>query len=80
MNTITERPEDMSYEDYKTYRKAQDKALKQYKKGRLVWLSKLYPTQEVLQELVKNNWQGEDSLGRLLNKGETFVGKVKDLK
>ena len=80
MNIITERPEGMSYEDYKTYLKAQDKTLKQYKKGRLVWLSKLYPTQEVLQELVKNNWQGEDSLGRLLNKGETFVGKVKDLK
>ena len=80
MELITARKEDMSYEDYKTYLKAQDKALKQYKKGRLVWLSKLYPTQEVLQELVKNNWQGEDSLGRLLNKGETFVGKVKDLK
>jgi len=80
MELITARPEDMSYEDYKTYQKAQDRAFKQYKNGRLAWLSKLYPTQEVLQELVKNNWQGEDSLGRLLNKGETFAGKVKDLK
>lgn len=30
---ITERPKDMSYEDYRTYRKAQKKALKQYRKG-----------------------------------------------
>jgi len=80
MELITSRPEGMSYEDYKTYLKAQNKALKYYKKGKVAWLSKLYPTHEVLQELVKNDWQGENSLGRLLNKGETFVGKVKDLK
>lgn len=80
MDIITARPEGMSYEEYKMYRKAQDKAYKKYKKGRLVWLSKLYPTYEVLEELGKNGWTGENSMGRLLNKGETFVGKVKDLK
>lgn len=78
---ITERPEDMSYEDYKIYCKAQKKALKQYRKGRIVWLSKLYPTPEVMQELAKNNWLSSDSVGRLLEKGETFVGNTKkDLK
>jgi hypothetical protein len=80
MNIITERPEEMTQEEYKMYRKAQDKSLKHYKKGKVVWLSKLYPTYEVLAELGKNGWTGDNSLGRLLNKGETFVGKVKDLK
>jgi hypothetical protein len=81
MNIITERPKDMSYEDYRTYRKAQEKALKQYRKGKVVWLSKLYPTPEVMQELNKNNWLSSNSVGRLLEKGETFVGNTKkDLK
>lgn len=73
---ITARPEGMKYEDYKTYMRAQKKAIKQYLKGRLVHLSKLYPSPKVLALLKEEEYK---DLAILLHKGNTYV-KPKDNK
>lgn len=48
VDIITSRPEGMSKEDYKARMKAQKKTIKQYLKGELVHLSKIYPTEDIL--------------------------------
>lgn len=45
---LHERPEGMSREEYKERRRAEKKVIKQYLKGELIHLSKLYPTPEML--------------------------------
>lgn len=79
MKIITARPKGMPYDDYKTYLRSQSKAIKQYKRGKLIWLSKLFPTVDVMQELRKDNWEDTESPARLLTTGETFVGDTKEL-
>lgn len=76
MRIITKRPDDMSFEDYKTFLKIQNKVLRHYKKGKVVHLAKLYPTERVLAELAK---MGDTELLRLIQEGRTFTGNVKDL-
>lgn len=78
MEIITSRPEGMSYQEYKTKRMINDKVLKHYLRGKIVWLSKLEPTPQVMEHLVKDNLL--NTFGRLLHKGETFKGSTKDLK
>lgn len=40
MNIINERPQDMSFEDYRALRKDQNKELKQKKRGMLIFVAK----------------------------------------
>lgn len=75
---LTKRPEELPFEQYKALMKIQKKLIKKYKKGKLVWLSKLEATPAVLNQLYQDNMM--QSLGGLLKKGETFVGSTKDLK
>lgn len=75
---LNERPDGMSFEDYKTFQKIQKKMLKKRKKGKIVWLSKLEATPGVLHQLTQDNMM--NSLGKLIQTGETFTGSTKDLK
>lgn len=77
-NIITGRPERMDFEQYKLLRKIQGKTIKRHCKGKIAWLSKLEATPRILQQLTDDGLL--DSLGKLLSKGETFVGNTKDLK
>lgn len=67
---MTRRPEGMAYEDYKTYMRAQKKAIKKYLKGRLFHLSKLHPTKEVMNLLQEEEYK---EMSSLLFKGRTYV-------
>ena len=78
MEIITSRPEGMDFKQYKLMQKIQKKTIKKHLKGKIVWLAKLEPTPAVLMQLQQDNMM--ESLGRLLSKGETFVGNTKDLK
>jgi len=51
INIITSRPEGMEWGAYKGLMKAQKKLIKKYLRGRVFHLSKLYPSQVVMQEL-----------------------------
>ena len=48
LNIITARPEGMDYTEYKQRMKAQKKVIKQYLKGEIIHLSKLYKSSAVL--------------------------------
>lgn len=67
---LNERPEDMSFEDYKSFRRIQDKLIKRHKKGKVVFLSKLFPTKTVLEQLRETKTQ--DSVGQLIFKGTSY--------
>lgn len=73
-NIITRKPDGMPYDDYKTYMKAQKKAIKKYLKGNLIHLSKLYPTTNVLALLAEPEYK---DMVILLTKGQTYI-KPKD--
>ena len=72
---ITNRPEDMAYADYKTYMRAQKKAIKKYLRGHVVHLSKLYPTTDVLKLLSEKEYSG---MAILLTKGNTYIKPKED--
>lgn len=51
VDVLTSRPEGMPYDEYKKRMKAQKKVIKQYLKGELIHVSKLYPSKEMLANL-----------------------------
>lgn len=67
---ITRRPDEMAYADYKTYMRAQKKAIKRYLKGSLFHLSKLHPTQTVLSMLAEEEYK---DMRILLTRGLTYI-------
>lgn len=70
INILTQRPEDMPYEQYKLQRTIQKKFLKHYLKGKVVFLSKLYPSQEVIKELTESKML--ETVGQLMFKGTSY--------
>lgn len=49
VDILTSRPEGMEYSEYKARMKAQKQVIKQYLKGEMIHLSKLYKHPEVLK-------------------------------
>lgn len=77
MEILTKRPEGMDFEEYKVARATQGRVIDRKKKGSIVWLSKLYPSQNVLKMMEKSQLGAAASL---LVKGESFKGKASELK
>jgi hypothetical protein len=77
MDIITSRPEGMSFEDYKAIMATQKRVLDRKKKGSIVWLSKLYPSNKVLDMMEKSQLGAAASL---LVTGQSFKGSAKELK
>ena len=71
-NIITERPDDMSFEDYKKLRKLQQLLVKNKLKGKLVWLSKLKDTPAVRKFLKEEKLDDAEKFASLLEKGITY--------
>lgn len=69
-NIITKRPDDMPYDDYKTYIKVQKKAIKKHLKGNYVWISRLYPTANILELVGTDEYK---AMAPLLLKGATYI-------
>jgi len=69
-NIITERPEDMPYEDYKVYMRIQTKAIKNYLKGKYIWISRLRPTKNILDLVGREEYK---DFAHLMIKGATYV-------
>jgi len=67
---LNERPEDMSFADYKSFLRIQKKLIKHHRKGKLAFLAKLYPTKAILEELKESKL--ENSVGQLIFKGTTY--------
>lgn len=78
MDILTKRPEGMEFKQYKALMKVQKAVIKRKLKGNIVWLAKLYPSREVIEELEKAKMM--ETMGRLLVTGETFRGKASELK
>jgi hypothetical protein len=51
VDILTARPEGMDYDEYKARMRAQKKVIKQYLKGEMFHVSKLYPHPEILKQL-----------------------------
>lgn len=80
---LTSRPKDMEYDEYKARMRAQKKIIKQYLKGEMVHLSKLYPHQAILdkfklphnptkQDIIDKAVETQDSTIILLLTGNTY--------
>ena len=77
MDILNGRPEGMDFKEYKAKLKLQKILIKHKKKGKLVWLSKLHNSKEVVEQLAEAKMI--DTLGKLLYKGQTFIGNTKKL-
>lgn len=67
---LNERPSNMSFDDYKMFLKIQKKLLKHRSNGKIVFLSKLHPSKEVIKELQESKMM--NTLGQLIFKGVTY--------
>lgn len=61
VDILTNRPEGMPYDEYKARMKAQKKVIKQYLKGEMIHLSKLYPHSIIMDNFkLKHNATPEE--------------------